>query len=137
MKTNQTAPKTIDEYIAGFPSDVQAILQKVRATIKKAAPDAEEAIGYRMPTFKQEGYVVFFAAFKNHIGLFGNTTAANEKFKAELSGYVGPKGSLKFPLDQPIPFGLIGKIAKMRVKENLASAKAKRKKNERVSKYFS
>jgi uncharacterized protein YdhG (YjbR/CyaY superfamily) len=127
MKTEQTVPKTIDEYIAGFPPDVQAILEKIRATIKAEAPDAEEAISYRMPTFKLKGYLVFFAAFKQHIGLFGNTTVALETFKDELAIYTGPKGSLKFPYNQPMPYELIGKIVKVRVAENLASANAKGK----------
>lgn len=127
MKTAQIPPKNIDEYIAGFPHDIQEMLEKIRATIKKAAPDAEEAISYGMPTFKLHGYVVFFAAFKKHIGLYGNTTAALETFNDEISVYVGPKGSLKFPYNKPIPFDLISKIVKLRVQENVAHAEAKAK----------
>ncbi len=127
MKPNQTAPKNIAEYIAGFPPDVQEILEKIRLTIRKAAPDAEETIKYKMPTFTLNGNLVYFAAFKKHIGFYPPPTG-NEKLKKELAGYAGPKGSLKFPLDQPIPFDLISKIVKVRVKENLARAKAKDKK---------
>jgi uncharacterized protein YdhG (YjbR/CyaY superfamily) len=128
VKRNHTAPKTIDEYIAGFPSDVQEILQKIRKTIKKAAPDAEETIKYGMPTFTLKGNLVYFAAFKRHIGFYPPTAARDAKFKKELSIYKGPRGSLRFPLDEPIPFGLISRIVKQRVKENLAKAEAGEKK---------
>jgi uncharacterized protein YdhG (YjbR/CyaY superfamily) len=124
MKAAQKAPKTIDEYIAGFPPEVQAILQKIRLTIKKAAPDAEETISYQMPTFTLHGNLVHFAAFKNHIGFYPVPTGI-EKFKKELAAYEGGKGSVQFPLDQPIPYGLITKIVKFRVKENAAKAAAK------------
>ena len=127
MRTDQTAPKTIDEYIAGFPQDVQEILEKIRITIRKAAPGAKETIRYRMPTFTLEGNLVHFAAFKTHIGFYPVPTGI-EKFKNELSVYEGGKGSVKFPLDRPIPFGLISRIVKFRVKENLARAKARGKK---------
>jgi uncharacterized protein YdhG (YjbR/CyaY superfamily) len=127
MKTDQTAPKTIDEYIAGFPPEVQAILQKIRLTIKAAAPAAEEAISYQMPTFKLNGNVVHFAAYKKHIGFYPVPTGI-EKFKKELAAYEQGKGSVQFPLDQPIPYGLISKIVKFRVKENAAKAAAKAKK---------
>jgi len=127
MKTKPSAPTTIDEYIAGFPPDVQAILQKIRATIRKAAPQAEETIKYQMPTFTLHGNLVHFAAFKNHIGFYPVPTGI-EAFKRELSVYKGGKGSIQFPLDQPIPYGLISKIVKFRVKENLAKAEARGKK---------
>ena len=117
---------TIDEYIATFPVDIQAILQKVRETIRKAAPQAEEAISYQMPTFKLNGNLVHFAAFKNHIGFYP-VPSGIEKFKKELSVYPQGKGSVQFPLDRPIPYALISKIVKFRVKENLEKAKAKRK----------
>ena len=123
----QTAPKTIDEYIAGFPPDVQAILQKIRLTIRKAAPGAEETIKYQMPTFMLNGNLVYFAGFKNHVGFYPIPTGI-EKFKKELAAYKQGKGSIQFPLDQPIPYGLISKIVKFRVKENLARAAAKGKK---------
>ena len=127
MKPSQTAPKNIDEYIAGFPDDVQEILEKIRATIREAAPDAEEKIGYRMPTFTLKGNLIHFAAFKEHIGLYPAPSGI-EKFKKELSAYEGAKGSVRFPLDKPIPFGLISRIVKYRVKDNLERAKAKGKK---------
>jgi uncharacterized protein YdhG (YjbR/CyaY superfamily) len=127
MKTKQAKPTTIDEYIAGFPPDVQAILQKIRTAIRKAAPGAEEAIKYQMPTFILHGNLVHFAAFKNHIGFYPVPTGI-EAFKKELSVYPSGKGSVQFPLDKPIPYGLIGKIVKFRVKENLAKAAAKGKK---------
>ena len=124
MKANKTAPKTIDEYIAGFPKDVRMILEQIRETIKKAAPNAEETISYQMPAFRLKGYLVYFAAHKNHIGFYPMPSAI-EKFKKELSVYEGAKGSVKFPMDKPMPLGLIGKIVKFRVKENLEIAKAK------------
>ena len=125
MKTN--APKNIDDYIAGYPKDVQAILKKIRTTIRKAAPKAEEAMSYQMPTFKLKGNLVHFAAFKNHIGFYPAPTGI-EQFKKELAIYQKGKGTLQFPLDKPMPLGLITKIVKFRVKENLARAAAKEKK---------
>ncbi len=127
MKTDQTAPRNIDDYIAGFPENIQAILEKIRTTIRKAAPNAEQTIKYRMPTFTLKGNLVHFAAFKKHIGFFPTPTGI-EKYKKELSAYKGAKGSVQFPLDKPIPYGLIGKIVKFRVKENLERAEAKAKK---------
>ena len=127
MKTDQETRKNIDEYIAGFPQEVRGILKKIRATIRAAAPDAEEAIKYRMPTFILEGNLVHFAAFKNHIGFYPTPTGI-EKFKDELSVYEGAKGSVRFPLEEPVPFGLISKIVKLRVKENLEKAEARGKK---------
>jgi uncharacterized protein YdhG (YjbR/CyaY superfamily) len=127
MNTNRSTPNGIDEHIAKFPTDVQVILEKVRETIKKAAPDAEETINYGIPTFTLAGNLVHFAGFKNHIGFYP-TPGGIEKFKKELSIYEGAKGSVKFPLDKPIPYTLISKIVKFRVKENLAKADAKAKK---------
>lgn len=121
------SPKTIDEYISVFPKDIQEILKKIRATIQKAAPGAEETINYQMPTFTLKGNLVHFAAFKNHIGFYPTPTGI-EKFKKELSAYKGAKGSVQFPLDQPIPYSLIGKIVTFRVKENLERAAIKGKK---------
>jgi uncharacterized protein YdhG (YjbR/CyaY superfamily) len=127
MKTNKTIPKDIDEYIASFPKDIQEILEKLRTTIRKAAPDAEEIINYQIPTFTLKGNLVHFAAFKKHIGFYP-TPKGIEVFKKELSAYEGAKGSVKFPLDKPIPFDLISKIVTYRVKENLERAEAKMKK---------
>ncbi len=127
MRTKQTAPKNIDEYIADFPHDVQEILKKIRLTVRNVAPDAAETIKYQLPTFTLQGNLVHFGAFKQHIGFYPTPTGT-EKFKKELSVYAGAKGSIRFPLDQPIPFGLISKIVKFRVKENLARAKAKGRK---------
>lgn len=120
-------PRDIDEYIAGFPEDVQEILEKVRRTIREAAPDAEEAIKYQIPTFTLKGNLVHFAAFKKHIGFYPAPSGI-ERFKDELSAYEGAKGSVRFPLDQPIPFDLIGRIVRFRVRENLEGAEAKGKK---------
>ena len=127
MKADQTVPKTIDEYIAGFPKDVQEILEQIRMTIREAAPDAEEKISYQMPTFTLKGNLVYFAAFKNHIGFYPIPSGI-EEFKEELSAYEQGKGSVQFPLDKPIPYDLISRIVKFRVKENLAKAEAKGKK---------
>ncbi len=127
MRTDSPHAGSIDEYIAGFPPDVQQILQKVRTTIKEAAPDAEEAIRYQMPTFVLQGNLVHFAAFKNHIGLYP-TPSGTERFRKELAPYETGKGSIRFPLDKPIPYGLISRIVKFRAKENLEKAEAKGKK---------
>ena len=127
MKTDQTTPRNIDDYIAGFPPDVRVILKKIRATIRKAAPGAAEAIKYRLPTFVLSGNLVHFGAFKKHIGFYATPTG-NKKFREELSAYQGAKGSVQFPLDKPIPFGLVSKMVKFRVKENLDRAVAKRTK---------
>ena len=127
MKTDRPAPQTIDDYIAGFPEDIQVLLEKIRLTIKEVAPEAEEAISYQMPTFKLKGNLIHFAAYAKHIGLYPTPTGI-EEFKEELSMYESGKGSIKFPLDEPIPFELISKIVAFRVKENLAKAAAKGKK---------
>jgi uncharacterized protein YdhG (YjbR/CyaY superfamily) len=124
MTTNKKISQDIDEYIASFPKDIQEILQKLRATIRKAAPDAEEIISYQMPTFRLKGNLVHFAAFKKHIGFYPTPTGI-EVFKKELSAYQGAKGSVKFPLDKPIPFDLISKIVSFSVRENLKRAEAK------------
>lgn len=131
MATKKSPPNGIDEHIAKFPEDVQVTLEKVRATIRKAAPNAEETINYGIPTFTLEGNLVHFAGFKSHIGFYP-TPSGIEKFKAELSKYEGAKGSVKFPLDRPIPYTLISKIVKFRVKENLERAAAKGKKKKAI-----
>jgi len=116
---------TIDEYISTFPDDIQNILQKIRQTIKEAAPDAEEAISYQIPTFKLNGNLVHFAAFKNHAGFYP-APSGQKAFQKELSVYKRGKGSVQFPLDKPIPLSLIKKIVKYRVKENLEKIKNKK-----------
>ena len=125
MKPNQAPAKTIDAYIANFPKDVQQILQKMRATIKKAAPDAKETIKYGIPTFTLNGNLVHFGGYKEHIGFYP-APAGIAEFKNDLAPYVAGKGTIKFPLDQPIPFALITRIVKFRVKKNLEKAEAKR-----------
>lgn len=123
---NKTTSKDVDKYISGFPKDVQTILEKLRATIRKAAPDADEIINYGIPTFTLKGNLVHFAAFKKHIGFYPTPTGI-DKFKDELSAYEMAKGSVQFPLDQPLPLDLISKIVKFRVKENMDRAEAKGK----------
>ena len=110
--------KTIDGYIKTFPKDIQSILEKMRQTIRNAAPEAEEAISYQIPTFKLNGNLVHFAAFKKHIGFYP-TSSGIEAFKKELAPYKGAKGSVQFPIDKQIPFDLVKKIVIFRVKENL------------------
>jgi uncharacterized protein YdhG (YjbR/CyaY superfamily) len=122
MKSSKP-PQDIDEYIKAFPKDVQLLLQKIRATIRKAAPEAKETIAYRIPSFALEGNLVHFAAFKTHVGFYP-TPSGIEKFKTELSAYQGAKGSVKFPLDQPIPFRLIAEIVRFRVRENRERARS-------------
>lgn len=119
--------KNIDEYIAAFPNEVQKKLKEMRATIRKAAPDAEEAISYAIPTFKLKGNLVHFAAFKTHIGFYPAPRGI-EAFRDELSKYSGGKGTIQFPLDAPLPLSLITRIVKFRVKDNLALAAARGKK---------
>jgi uncharacterized protein YdhG (YjbR/CyaY superfamily) len=124
MKPDPAIPQTIDEYIAGFPPDVREILNKVRETIRQAAPQAEETINYQMPTFRLNGNLVHFAAFKKHIGFYP-TPSGIQKFKDALGGYVHAKGSVQFPLDRPIPYALIGEITRFRVAEALARQQRK------------
>ena len=110
--------QTIDEYIKTFPEDIQSILEKMRRTVRKAAPEAVEAISYQIPTFKLNGNLVHFSAFKKHIGFYP-TSSGIRAFKKELSPYKGAKGSIQFPINKPIPFDLVKKITIFRVKENL------------------
>ena len=127
MKSRQKLTTTIDEYIAEFPRDVQPLLEKVRAAIRKAAPDATEAISYGMPTFKLHGNMIHFAGYNHHIGLYPGSRPI-EAFKDELSKYKTSKGTVQLPLDKPIPVGLIGKITKFCVERNIERAAAKAKK---------
>ena len=126
MQDEKTAPTTIDEYIALFPADVQQILSNIRAVIRAAVPDAEERIGYQMPGFYQNGGLVWFGAHKHHIGLYP-TPSGLTAFEDELAAYKGSKGSVHFPLDQPIPYDLVTKIAQFRLAENMQKKKKPRK----------
>jgi uncharacterized protein YdhG (YjbR/CyaY superfamily) len=123
---DSTSPGTIDEYIEAFSPKVQAILKKFRSTVRNAAPQAEEKISYRMPAFFQNGILIYFAAFKEHIGVYPPVRGNAELDKA-LARYRGEKGNLQLPLDEPIPYGLITKIVKFKVKENAAKGQSKRK----------
>jgi uncharacterized protein YdhG (YjbR/CyaY superfamily) len=114
------------QYSAGFPARVQVILKKIRATIISAAPHAQELISYRMPAFTQDGILVYFAAFQSHIGLYP-PVSGDARLEKRLAAYAGPKGNLKFPLDQPIPYDLIRRIVLLRVKQNLAKAAARKR----------
>ena len=125
MKPNQKKFKNIDEYISVFPRDIQITLQQIRETIHKAAPKATEVISYNMPAFKQNGVLVYFAAFKNHIGFFP-TSSGIKKFSKELSSYETSKGTIRFPLDKKIPLSLIRKIARFRLNEDLEKQRKKR-----------
>lgn len=114
--------QNIDEYISLFPKEVRATLKSLRETISKAAPDAKEAISYQMPTFKLNGNLVHFAAYKNHVGFYPAPSGI-EAFKKELSKYKSSKGAVQFPIDEKLPLSLISKIVKYRVKENLSKKK--------------
>jgi uncharacterized protein YdhG (YjbR/CyaY superfamily) len=128
MAMNKTAPaKNVDEYISQFPAEVQVSLNKLRKTIKAAATKAEEMISYQMPAYKYNGMLVYFAAYKNHIGFYP-TGSGIEAFKKELSAYKGAKGAVQFPIDKPIPLALITKIVQFRVQANLEKDLTKKKK---------
>lgn len=120
-----TVPATIDEYIADAPAAVQPILGEVRRVIRAAAPGATEVISYRMPAFKGQGILVYFAAFTHHIGLFP-PVSGDAAIERAIAPYAGPKGNLKFPLDRPMPLGLIRRIVRLRVKQDAAKAKARK-----------
>lgn len=124
MAASRKTPKNFDDYLDRFPKEVQQRLRKMRLTVKKAAPQAKETISYGIPAFILNGMLVWFAAFKNHIGFYPRTSAI-AAFKKELSAYKGAKGSVQFPFDKPLPFSLIGRIVKFRVKENLSKGKKK------------
>jgi uncharacterized protein YdhG (YjbR/CyaY superfamily) len=126
MAAARARTKSIDEYIAACSPAIQPTLRKLRATIQRAAPpDANETISYGIPAFTLHGMLIYFAAFKNHIGLYPPVTG-NAKLQAAMAPYAGPKGNLKFPLDRPIPYALIARIVKFRVKLNLERARKKR-----------
>jgi uncharacterized protein YdhG (YjbR/CyaY superfamily) len=116
MRASQPKPNSVDEYIAAFSPDVQAILERIRLTIRNAAPTAQETISYNMPAYTQSGVLVYFAAFKRHIGLFP-PVRGDARLEQAISRYAGEKGNLRFPLDEPIPYALIERIVKFRVKK--------------------
>ena len=129
MKATQkggTAPGSIDDYIAAAPPEVRPVLEQIRATVRKAAPDAVETISYRMPAFKSNGVVLYFAAFKEHIGLYP-PVRGDARLEKAIRPYAGEKGNLRFPLDRPIPYALIGRIAEFKVKQNAAKVGARGK----------
>ena len=119
-------PHSVDAYIAAFPPDVQAILRKVRATVVAAAPEAREIISYRMPALRQHGVLVYYAAFKNHIGFYP-PIKSDARLEQAAARYAGDKGNLRFPLDEPIPYPLIARLTRLRAKQDTAAAKAKRR----------
>lgn len=119
--------KTVDEYIAAFPAKTKSLLKQIRSAIKAAAPGAEEVISYNMPAFKQEGVLVFYAAYKEHIGFYP-TASGIANFKKEIEAYKNSKGAVQFPIDKPLPLDLVKKITKFKVKENLEKASIKKKK---------
>ena len=117
-------PQTVDDYITGFPDQIQSILRQIRSIIRETVPDAEEVIAYQMPTYRLHGNLVHFAAFKHHIGFYPTPTGV-AAFEQELAPYKHAKGSIRFPLDEPIPYDLIRNIVKFREKENLEKASKK------------
>ena len=125
MKTASAKPESISQYITAYPPAVRTILRRIRKTIRDAAPNAEEVISYRMPAFKQDGVLVYFAAFKNHIGLFP-PVKGDPSLERAVVRYAGPKGNLRFPLDEPIPHALIKRIVKFRARRNREKVCAKR-----------
>ena len=125
MKSTAAAPSTIDEYIGTFPPDVRRKLSDLRATIRRAAPDAVEKISYRMPTFFQRKNLVHFAAYEHHIGFYP-TASGIAAFKDDLKTYNSSKGAVQFPIDEPLPLKLVTRIVKFRVGENEAKAAAKK-----------
>ena len=131
MQANSKVAGNIDEYIERFPENVQTILQKLRVTIRKAAPGAEEVISYQMPAFKYHGMLVYFAGYKNHIGFYP-TSSPMKVFKKELAGYKTSKGAIQFPIEKAIPSTLVRNIVKFRIKENLEKESAKWKKKTSV-----
>ena len=119
--------QTIEQYIAGFSPEIQSLLEELRSVIREEAPEAEETISYQLPTFKLHGNLIHFGAFKNHIGLYP-TPSGMEQFREALSAYENAKGSVKFPLNQPLPWDLIREIVRFRVNENLEKARSKARK---------
>ena len=131
MQRQNIGFQSVDEYIATFPAEIQAILEEMRSTIRAAAPDAEERISYQMPAFALHGNLVYFAAAKNHIGFYP-TSSGIAAFQQELSAYDGSKGAVRFPIGQPLPLDLIRRMVEFRVAENLSRAAAKARKQSKV-----
>jgi len=127
MKPSPAIPKDVDEYIEGFSIEVQTILRRVRNAVREAAPQAREVISYRMPALKQNGILVYFAAFKGHIGLYPPIDG-DARLQKAIAPYAGAKGNLRFPYDKPIPYELISRITELRVKQDSAKAQLKRPK---------
>jgi uncharacterized protein YdhG (YjbR/CyaY superfamily) len=127
MEVNKTAYHSIEEYIQQFSPQIQEILEKLRCVIHEAAPEAQEKISYQMPAFTFHGNLVYFAVWKKHIGFYP-TPSGTDAFKDELSGYTGAKGSVRFPIDKPLPYDLISRIVKYRAAENIKNAEYKLKK---------
>jgi uncharacterized protein YdhG (YjbR/CyaY superfamily) len=128
----KAAPATIDAYIAASAPEARPLVERIRQTVRAAAPEAKEVISYRIPAFHQHGIIVYFAAFKNHIGLYPPITG-DPKLVEAAAPYAGEKGNLRFPLDEPIPYALIERIVSHRVKQNLAKASATSKKRRGTS----
>jgi uncharacterized protein YdhG (YjbR/CyaY superfamily) len=125
MKRSPAVPKTIDEYIVSFPTDIHPLLKKIRATIKKAAPGVEEKISYQIPAFQLNGhYLIYFAAFKEHVGVYP-APISHPDFEEELAPYASGKATAKFLYNKPVPFALITKIVKFKVQENIERFEAK------------
>ncbi len=127
MKSSRDTPKSVDEYIAGFSPEVQAILRRVREVVRGAAPQAQEVISYRMPALKQNGILVYFAAFKGHIGLYP-PVSGDAQIQRAIAPYAGEKGNLRFPFTRPIPYDLIARVTEFRAKQDSAKAATRRKK---------
>ena len=130
MNPSRAVPKNVDEYIESFSSGVQAILRRVRKVVREAAPQAQEVISYRMPALKQNGVLVYFAAFKGHIGLYP-PVAGNASLQKAIAPFAGAKGNLRFPYDKPIPYELISRITEFRVKQDSAKSATKRSRVEK------
>lgn len=126
MATSRSTPANVDQYIATFPPQIQAVLQQVRQAVRSAAPDAQEVISYKMPALKLNGILVYFAAFKRHIGFYP-PIRGNARLEKAASPYAGEKGNLRFPYDKPIPLDLISRLTELRVKQDLAKAAARGK----------
>jgi uncharacterized protein YdhG (YjbR/CyaY superfamily) len=120
--------KTVDEYISASPGNAKKILEEIRIIVKKVVPGAEEVISYKMPAFKYHGMLVYFAAHKEHIGFYPGNAALISIFREELKGFETSKGTIRFPMDKPLPVDLIKKFVEARAKENLERSKAGSKK---------